>query len=146
MDSKLLIDPTSEALPSVSWKDTAVVYSFLSGAILLFSVSAAFHCFKAHSRRVCLVCSLADHMCISESALKLLPQSRKLSLTVVLTVASFIPGVYYGLYCRPDLQYMYLGMISVLGMATTVTVIDPKYRREFIADPVVLHLMQSSRI
>jgi adiponectin receptor len=56
---------------------------------------------------------------------------------VVLTIATFVPGVYYTFYCEPVLQKIYWAMIITLASGAAVVVLLPRFRsrqwREFRA-------------
>lgn len=101
---------------SIVWRDFAVLYCFLTGAIVCLSFSALFHCFTCHSAQVAASWNRCDYVGI-----------------VSLIVGSFYPSIYYGFYCKPSLQIAYIAGITTLGALTTAVAVmrhfrTPEYR------------------
>ncbi|OCH86811.1 HlyIII-domain-containing protein [Obba rivulosa] len=97
---------------SVTLMDMAVFAIFLSSAVFCLFSSAFFHTFTAHSKEVSARCNAADYAGI-----------------VVLIVGSFFPCIYYGFYCDPHLQTLYLLLILNAGAGAAYIVLDPEYRK-----------------
>ncbi|KAF8609920.1 HlyIII-domain-containing protein [Ceratobasidium sp. AG-I] len=100
--------PSSHA--SVTWHDPAGFGIFLTSAIFCMGASALFHTANCHSPSVRKRCHMLDYAGI-----------------VVLTVGSFYPCVYYGFYCDPYLQALYIGSITVAGLGAAYVVLSPHY-------------------
>jgi adiponectin receptor len=49
------------------------------------------------------------------------------SAIVVLTVGSFYPCVYYGFFCDPQLQVLYISSITLVGTGAAYIVLNPEY-------------------
>lgn len=77
--------------------DVLVFACFFGGAVLCLGMSATFH-------------ALIDH---SPSVMK---WGNKLDYTgiVALIVGSNVPAMHYGFSCKPDLQFLYTAVVSVL--------------------------------
>ena len=45
-----------------------------------------------------------------------------------LIIGSFIPSIYYGLHCHPNLQKLYWTMIASIGFACGVVTVNPHFR------------------
>ena len=74
--------------------DMVVFGIFFVGAVSCLSMSATYHTLSSHSPRVHDLWLRLDVTGIA-----------------VLTVATFVPGVYYGFYCEPLLQKIYWTMV-----------------------------------
>jgi len=96
--------------PTVTWHDAAGFAVFLVAAVICLSFSAAFHTAQCHSLPVAKSCVVLDYSGI-----------------VALIVGSFFPSVYYGFYCFPELQMMYLSTITIAGLGATYVVLTPIY-------------------
>jgi adiponectin receptor len=83
------------------WRDELVMTCFFIGAIGCLTLSTLFHLFCCHSRHVSSMWNKADYIGI-----------------VVLITGSFVPLVYYGFYCYPVHQAVYVSMILLFGAAT----------------------------
>ncbi|KAJ3295781.1 hypothetical protein HK104_002341 [Borealophlyctis nickersoniae] len=86
---------------STKWSDHAVIIIFMLSAVTCLGCSATFHTCCCHSQAVARKWNKADYVGI-----------------VVLIVGSFIPTLYYGFYCEPVLQAIYIAGISILGFIT----------------------------
>ena len=79
---------------SASKTDIFVFDVFFLGAISCLALSTAFHAFANHSAEVYhvwLVCDMLGILC--------------------LTTGSFLPGVFYGFYCEPEVVLIYWSMV-----------------------------------
>ncbi|RKO83938.1 pPR-type GPCR protein, partial [Blyttiomyces helicus] len=90
--------------------DGWAVAPFYVGAVTCLGLSTTFHLCSCHSQRVSVMWNLCDYVGI-----------------VTLIVGSLIPSVYYGFYCHPTLQTIYLTIISVLGIATIGVTVSPQF-------------------
>jgi hypothetical protein len=79
---------------SVSTADTMAFGCFFLGAVLCLGISATFHIVQNHSSHVARIANQVDYIGI-----------------VLLIVGSFIPSIFYGFYCHPNLQRVYLTMV-----------------------------------
>ena len=83
---------------SASRADTLVFACFFGGAVLCLGMSATFHMLIDHSEAVARWGNKLDYTGI-----------------VALIVGSYVPSMYYGFFCRPDLMRRYLALVSVLS-------------------------------
>ncbi|CAM1507534.1 Fc.00g071750.m01.CDS01 [Cosmosporella sp. VM-42] len=79
-------------------KDMLVFSFFFGGAILCLGMSATFHTLSNHSEAVAKWGNKLDYTGI-----------------VALIVGSYVPALYYGFYCKPELMKPYLSLIFLLG-------------------------------
>ncbi|KAH6571635.1 hypothetical protein BASA62_003780 [Batrachochytrium salamandrivorans] len=96
--------------------DTAVFGVFYTGAIVCLALSTTFHLCCCHSRGVLVMWNKADYVGI-----------------VSLIVGSFVPTIFYGFYCHPIYQVIYLCIFTLMGLGTIfVTLLrrfsSPQYR------------------
>jgi adiponectin receptor len=82
---------------SVSVADIVVFGCFFLGAVLCLGISATFHTVQNHSSHIARIANQVDYIGI-----------------VLLIVGSFIPSIFYGFYCHPNLQRVYLTMVCPL--------------------------------
>lgn len=75
--------------------DVVVFGCFLTGAVVCLGMSATYHAVVDHSEDVAKWGNKLDYTGI-----------------VALIVGSFVPALYYGLYCQPKLMTMYLVMVG----------------------------------
>ncbi|SPO04035.1 related to PHO36 (regulatory role in lipid and phosphate metabolism) [Cephalotrichum gorgonifer] len=80
--------------------DLLVFGCFFAGAVLCLGMSAVYHAVSSHSEAVSRWGNKLDYSGI-----------------VFLIVGSFVPTLYYGFFCEPELMTIYLGIISTLGFA-----------------------------
>ncbi|KAI0012139.1 hemolysin-III channel protein Izh2 [Xylariaceae sp. FL0662B] len=80
-------------------EDVLVFACFFAGAVLCLGMSATFHAVLNHSERVARWGNKLDYSGI-----------------VFLIVGSYVPALYYGLYCLPAVMTVYLYAICVLGI------------------------------
>ncbi|KAI1279200.1 mPR-like GPCR protein [Xylaria sp. FL0933] len=85
--------------PSASATDELVFACFLGGAAVCLGMSATFHTLSNHSESVSKWGNKLDYSGI-----------------VCLIVGSFVPALYYGLFCKPVLKSVYLYGIFLLGL------------------------------
>ncbi|KAI8969396.1 HlyIII-domain-containing protein [Trametes punicea] len=97
---------------STTWADTAVFLIFLCAAVFCLFSSAFYHTFSMHSEIVAGRCNALDYAGI-----------------VALTVGSFFPCVYYGFFCDPHYQTLYLTGITAAGLVAAYIVLNPEYRK-----------------
>lgn len=100
------------AYETATWIDTCVFVVFLLSAVFCLIASAAFHTSTCHSERVSAKCHALDYTGI-----------------VVLTVGSFVPCIFYGFYCEPLSQALYLIAIALVGAGAAYIVLDPEYAK-----------------
>ncbi|KAI2640644.1 HlyIII-domain-containing protein [Hypomontagnella submonticulosa] len=84
---------------SANSSDTLVFACFFAGAVLCLGMSATFHAISNHSEEVAKWGNKLDYSGI-----------------VFLIVGSFVPALYYGLFCLPKLMTVYLYSIFLLGL------------------------------
>ncbi|KAI1177594.1 hemolysin-III channel protein Izh2 [Nemania sp. FL0916] len=84
---------------SASSADGWVFACFLSGAALCLGMSATYHALSNHSEPVAKWGNKLDYSGI-----------------VCLIVGSYVPALYYGLFCKPALMSAYLSGIVLLGL------------------------------
>ena len=96
---------------SASDTDVLVWACFFGGAVLCLGMSATFHALLSHS---------------SDAA----KWGNKLDYTgiVLLIVGSYVPALYYGFFCQPQLLSLYLGLIFLLGFGCAVVSWVDKFR------------------
>lgn len=75
--------------------DVLVFSCFFLGAVLCLGTSALYHCVSNHSVRVNALVNRLDYVGI-----------------VGLITGSFVPSIYYGFFCRPELQKLYWAMVT----------------------------------
>jgi len=97
---------------SADWRDSAVFAIYILSAIYCLTCSAVYHLTTCHLERVCARCHAFDYSGI-----------------VVLTVASFYPGIYYMFFCYPVYQLVYLTAITLAGLCAAYIVLNPEYAK-----------------
>ncbi|KAH7922778.1 HlyIII-domain-containing protein [Leucogyrophana mollusca] len=100
------------AYDSTTWLDTCVIAIFLLSAIFCLTASAVFHTATCHSEKLSSQCHALDYSGI-----------------VVLTVGSFVPCLYYGFYCEPVSQVVYLCCSCLAGLGAAYIVLNPEYAK-----------------
>lgn len=106
-----LYDAITFRYPTANTADTAVFACFFVGSAFCFTMSATYHTISCHSAIIARKANALDYLGI-----------------VGLITGSFIPSIFYGFYCRPDLQHLYWGMICSLGMACAVVTSIQRFR------------------
>lgn len=98
---------------------------FFSGVAFCLGMSALYHTISNHSPLVAYIGNACDYVGI-----------------VGLITGSFVPSIYYGFYCMPELQWFYWSMICLLGIGCAVLSTIPRFRtpswRRFRATMFVL--------
>ncbi|KAI0592896.1 hemolysin-III channel protein Izh2 [Biscogniauxia sp. FL1348] len=79
--------------------DVLAFACFFAGAVACLGLSAAFHALSNHSEPVARWGNKLDYSGI-----------------VFLIVGSYVPALYYGLFCHPRLMSMYMSAIFILGL------------------------------
>ena len=91
--------------------DIAAFACFFLGAAFCLGMSATYHTISNHSPAVARVGNALDYVGI-----------------VGLIVGSFVPSVFYGFYCVPELQWRYWTMICSIGLGCAFVSILPRFR------------------
>ncbi|KAI2638065.1 hemolysin-III channel protein Izh2 [Xylaria nigripes] len=97
--------------PSAGPDDELVFACFLGGAALCLGMSATYHALSNHSESVARWGNKLDYSGI-----------------VCLIVGSYVPALYYGLYCKTVLMRVYLCGIAILGFGCGVVSWVEKFR------------------
>ncbi|GMI86510.1 heptahelical protein 4 [Hibiscus trionum] len=87
-------------------------FAFLGGAMFCLLASSACHLLSCHSERLSYVVRRLDYTGIA-----------------ALISTSFYPPVYYSFLCDPFFLNLYLGFITILGVATIVFSFLPRFHR-----------------
>ncbi|EEY14726.1 adiponectin receptor protein [Verticillium alfalfae VaMs.102] len=95
--------------PGASWPDRAIFHVFLTGSVLCFGVSAAYHAMLCHSQAMHDLWLRMDYLAI-----------------VVQILGSFLSGIYMGFYCETRLRGVYWTMIGILSLLTCIVVLHPR--------------------
>ncbi|THV04688.1 HlyIII-domain-containing protein [Dendrothele bispora CBS 962.96] len=106
------VNSTSLISHPTSWTDSVMFSIFLLSAVFCLLASALYHTLTCHSQEVAARCHAFDYSGI-----------------VVLTVGSFYPCLYYGFYCEPHLQILYILAISIVGAVAAYIVLNPEYAK-----------------
>ncbi|KAI1780110.1 hemolysin-III related-domain-containing protein [Hypoxylon cercidicola] len=96
---------------SADGSDVLVFACFFAGAVLCLGMSATYHAISNHSAEVSKWGNKLDYSGI-----------------VFLIVGSFVPALYYGLFCLPELMTVYLYGIFLLGLGCGVVSWVEKFR------------------
>lgn len=86
-------------------------FAFLGGAMFCLLASSACHLFSCHSERISYIMLRLDYAGIA-----------------ALISTSFYPPVYYSFMCNPFLCNLYLGFITILGIATVLFSLLPVFQ------------------
>ncbi|KAH7310510.1 putative hemolysin-III channel protein Izh2 [Stachybotrys elegans] len=97
---------------SANFDDVVVFGCFFAGAVLCLGMSATFHMLLNHSETVATWGNKLDYTGI-----------------VALIVGSYVPALYYGLFCRPSLMKVYLILICTLGTGCGLVSWIDRFRR-----------------
>ncbi|KAK2985599.1 hypothetical protein RJ640_006862 [Escallonia rubra] len=87
-------------------------FVFLGGAMFCLLASSTCHLLACHSQRLSYVMLRLDYAGIA-----------------ALISTSFYPPVYYSFMCKPFFCYLYMGVITVLGVATIVLSLLPFFQK-----------------
>lgn len=85
-------------------------FAFLGGAMFCLLASSTCHLLSCHSRRLSYIMLRIDYAGIA-----------------ALIATSFYPLVYYSFMCDPFFCYLYLGFITLLGVATVLVSLLPMF-------------------
>lgn len=96
---------------TASQSDIMAFGCFFTGAAFCLGMSATYHTIMDHSPLVARVGNALDYVGI-----------------VGLIIGSFVPSIYYGFYCLPDLQRLYWGMICTIGLGCACVSLIPQFR------------------
>lgn len=96
--------------PHATRDDIFVFACFFLGAIVCMGMSATYHTISNHSRAVSKFGNQLDYLGI-----------------VFLIVGSFIPSIYYGFACDPNLINVYWTMITTIGAGCAVVSMSPRF-------------------
>ncbi|KAM5354491.1 hypothetical protein ACJ41O_001138 [Fusarium nematophilum] len=88
---------------SASGADVFAFACFFGGAVLCLGMSATFHTLSNHSQTVAKWGNKLDYTGI-----------------VALIVGSYVPALYYGFFCLPELMEVYLSLICLLGVGCAI--------------------------
>ncbi|KAK7678137.1 hypothetical protein QCA50_018930 [Cerrena zonata] len=97
---------------TTTWLDSAVFAIFLLSAVTCLLFSAGYHTFDAHSKSVATQCHALDYTGI-----------------ILLIMGSFFPCIYYGFFCEPTYQVIYLSGLTIMGAGAAYIVLNPEYRK-----------------
>ncbi|KDR80095.1 hypothetical protein GALMADRAFT_62813 [Galerina marginata CBS 339.88] len=95
-----------------TWKDAAVIGIFLLSATLCLAASAFYHTSGCHSKEIASHYHAFDYSGI-----------------ILLIVGSFYPSIYYGFFCQPSIQKLYLTTMTLAGLGAAYIVLDPEYAK-----------------
>ncbi|PIA29402.1 hypothetical protein AQUCO_06000046v1 [Aquilegia coerulea] len=87
-------------------------YAFLGGAMFCLLASSTCHLLSCHSERVSYIMLRLDYAGIA-----------------ALIATSFYPPVYYSFMCEPFFCILYLGFITILGIATILVSLLPVFQK-----------------
>ncbi|KAF5194236.1 Heptahelical transmembrane protein [Thalictrum thalictroides] len=87
-------------------------YAFLGGAMFCLLASSTCHLLSCHSERVSYIMLRLDYAGIA-----------------ALIASSFYPPVYYSFMCEPFFCILYLGFITILGVATILVSLLPVFQK-----------------
>lgn len=99
-----VVEPRYE---SATERDVFVFGCFFGGAVVCMGMSATFHLLLNHSEEVAKWGNKLDYTGI-----------------VALIVGSYVPALYYGFFCKPELMELYLSAVSfffIFGSSTVIT-------------------------
>ncbi|TPX60001.1 hypothetical protein PhCBS80983_g02054 [Powellomyces hirtus] len=95
---------------TISWKDRTAMGIFLASAVGCMGLSAFFHAVTCHSLTVCRMWNKCDYVGI-----------------VLLICGSTVPILYYGFYCDPKLQFVYISMMMGFGILTSYVCLSHRF-------------------
>ncbi|KAI5788455.1 hemolysin-III related-domain-containing protein [Geopyxis carbonaria] len=103
--------PLFTRLPTASTPELLSFTIFLLSATACLALSATYHTIQSHSHSVARFGNQLDYLGI-----------------IILIWGSFVPSVYYGFLCHPQLRNIYWGMITVLSLLCAAVTVNPKFR------------------
>ncbi|KAF3446539.1 hypothetical protein FNV43_RR11719 [Rhamnella rubrinervis] len=103
-----MVTPLMAHQPIARWP----FFAFLGGAMFCLLASSACHLLSCHSERLSYIMLRLDYTGIA-----------------ALISTSFYPPVYYSFMCNPFFCSLYLGFITILGLATMIFSLFPAFQR-----------------
>lgn len=104
----------------IAWIDSVVISVFLVSATFCLCASAFFHVSTCHSEKVRThVCFHCPPLISVDGFIQQIAthcHALDYSGIVVLTVGSFYPCIYYGFFCEPQFQALYITAITLVGI------------------------------
>lgn len=107
----LIHNALSERYDTADHADVVAFSCFFAGTAFCMGMSAFYHTISNHSPVVARIGNACDYVGI-----------------VGAIAGSFVPSVYYGFYCMPNLQKTYWGMISLIGLGCAIVATTPRFR------------------
>lgn len=101
-----------ESHVNTTWKDVTVIAIFLASGAICLAASAFYHTSGCHSKEVASYCHAYDYSGI-----------------IILIVGSFYPAIYYGFFCDPHIQRIYLTTMCLAGLGAAYIVLNPEYAK-----------------
>ncbi|KAJ3162372.1 hypothetical protein HDU86_004852 [Geranomyces michiganensis] len=93
-----------------TWADVLIMGAFFLGAVVCLGLSTTFHLCCCHSRGVAAIWLRGDYVGI-----------------VTLIMGSLVPSIYYGFFCNPSLQALYLTVVILAGIITISITVSPRF-------------------
>ncbi|KAJ3756298.1 HlyIII-domain-containing protein [Lentinula raphanica] len=103
---------TQLTVHETTWLDSILFGLFFFSAMFCHISSALYHTSLCHSQKVESRCHAFDYTGI-----------------IVLNLGSHYPLLYYGFFCEPHYQLIYILTITALNMAAAFVVLDPEYAK-----------------
>lgn len=104
-------DQLQGALSKLHWLDHWILFAVVVIATLTFTLSTTFHlfsCMSAQAHDLLLSCDLAG--------------------VLLLILAFFFSGLYFGFYFHPEICLFYMATVTLLSLATVGAVVLPRWR------------------
>ncbi|KAI9929114.1 hypothetical protein ASPWEDRAFT_49233 [Aspergillus wentii DTO 134E9] len=109
--SYLLHQALAPRYETATQSDVIAFGCFFAGAAFCLGMSATYHTISNHSPVVARIGNAFDYVGI-----------------VGLIVGSFVPSIFYGFYCAPNLQHLYWTMICSIGAGCALVSVLPQFR------------------
>ncbi|KAI8907960.1 hemolysin-III related-domain-containing protein [Gorgonomyces haynaldii] len=97
-------------IPTTQWGDRLSLMAYFAGAVICLGLSTMFHLCTCHSRHVSGWLNKADYAGI-----------------IALQLGSFVAPVYYGFFCHPGWQAVYLYPLCGLGLLILSITVSPRF-------------------
>ncbi|KAI3318451.1 hemolysin-III channel protein Izh2 [Xylariaceae sp. AK1471] len=97
--------------PTAPLGDRLAIHVYLTTSVLCFGISSIYHTLNCHSEAYSGLWTRLDYAAI-----------------ILQTIGSFISGIYVTFYYNPGLQKLYWTMIGVLGLMSTIIVVNPRFQ------------------
>lgn len=110
--SHQLISSYMDTTPPLTEVTRWPIFVYLAGALFCFVASSLCHLFSCHSHHLNCLLSQLDYVGIT-----------------VMIITSFFPPIYYLFLCSPIWQYVYLGIITILGIFAVIVLMSPTRMR-----------------